>query len=50
MEEAKRILIDKFQLKHEILTRHNRIYEGIEVVLIENLITSELKVKPRKRR
>ena len=28
MEEAKRILIDKFQLKNEILTRHNRIYEG----------------------
>jgi|LSQX01.2.fsa_nt_gb hypothetical protein len=49
IEEIKRLLIERYDLSSEIHTRHNNIYEGKSIVLIESVITGELKLKPRRR-
>ena len=49
IEDAKKLLIQKYELNKEIHTRHNNIYEGAKIVMIENTITGELKLKPRRR-
>jgi hypothetical protein len=49
IEEAKKLLIEKYNLSNEIHTKHNNIYEGEHLVLIENIVTGELKLKPRRR-
>lgn len=49
IEEVKKMLIEKYNLVKEIHTRHNNIYEGDKLVLIESTVTGELKLKPRRR-
>lgn len=49
IEGAKLLLINKFELNREIQTKHNNIFEGEKITLIENVITGELKLKPRRR-
>ena len=49
IEDAKKLLIDRYGLNKEIHTKHNNIFEGEKIILIENLITGELKIKPRRR-
>jgi len=47
IEKIKEQLIVKYRLSREIQTKHNNIYEGEK--LIENIITGDLKIKPRRR-
>jgi len=49
IDEIKKLLIERYELKKEIHTRHNNIFEGKSIVLIESVITGELKLKPRRR-
>ena len=49
IEEIKRLLAERYELNKEIHTKHNNIYEGAKIVMIENIITGELKLKPRRR-
>lgn len=49
IDEIKKLLIERYGLGKEIHTRHNNIFEGEKIVLIENVITGELKLKPRRR-
>ena len=49
IEEIKEQLIVKYRLSREIQTKHNNIYEGEKITLIENTITGDLKIKPRRR-
>ncbi|MPM90070.1 hypothetical protein SDC9_137186 [bioreactor metagenome] len=49
VEQIKEQLIIKYRLSREIHTKHNNIYEGEKITLIENTITGELKIKPRRR-
>lgn len=49
IEEIKKTLIEKYKLSKEFQTKHNNIYEGEKITLIENAITGELKIKPRRR-
>lgn len=49
IEQIKDQLINKYELDRLIQTRHNNIFEGEKIILIENLITGELKIKPRRR-
>jgi hypothetical protein len=49
IEQVKELIIVKYRLSREIQTKHNNIYEGAKITLIENTITGELKIKPRRR-
>lgn len=49
IEDAKILLIDRYGLNKKIQTRCNNIYEGEKLVLIQNIVTGELKLKPRRR-
>lgn len=49
IDAIKKLLIERYELKKEIHTRHNNIFEGKSIVLIENVVTGELKLKPRRR-
>lgn len=49
IEEIKKYIIERYKLDKEIHTKHNNIYEGDKIVLIENVITGELKLKIRRR-
>lgn len=49
IEEAKKLLIDRYGLNKEIHTKHNNIFEGESLVLIESLLTGQLKLKPKRR-
>lgn len=49
IEDVKRLLIQRYELNKEIHTKHNNIFEGDKITLIENVITGELKLKPRRR-
>lgn len=47
--KAKQLLIETYNLKKETFTKHNNIYEGEKLVLIENIVTGTLKLKTRRR-
>jgi hypothetical protein len=49
IEEVKKLIIERYELDKEIRTRHNNIFEGEKIVLIESTISGELKIKPRRR-
>lgn len=49
IEQIKEQIIIKYDLSREIRTKHNNIYEGEKITLIENAITGEIKIKPRRR-
>lgn len=49
IEQIKKELIRRHDLSREIQTKHNNIYEGEKITLIENTITGEIKIKPRRR-
>lgn len=49
IEEAKKLLIERYGLNKFIQTKHNNIYEGETIVLIESLLTGQLKLKPKRR-
>ena len=45
IEEAKILLIVRYGLKLAHKTKHNNIYTSQDVVLIENIVTGDLKLK-----
>ena len=49
IEQIKEQIIVAYNLNREIQTKHNNIFEGDKITLIENTVTGELKIKPRRR-
>ncbi len=47
--DAKKLLIETFELNKQTQSKHNNIYEGETLVLIENVVTGQLKLKPKRR-
>ena len=47
--DVKILLIKNFELNKKTQTKHNNIYEGETLVLIENVVTGQLKIKPKRR-
>jgi hypothetical protein len=49
IDEIKKLLIERYCLTKVIHTKHNNIYEGEGLVLIESTLTGMLKLKPKRR-
>lgn len=49
LEEIKNYIIKNYQLNEAIHTKHNNVYEGERIVLIESVVSGELKIKARRR-
>jgi len=45
VNEIRRYIVEKYSLNDRIRTKNNLIYRNNEIVLIENIVTGDLKVK-----